>query len=59
MTEVVVTPLDYLSSPYYYRRGYDQKVYPIYPGIYKLSWSAMTRKTGTPSTFNFMVSVHD
>jgi hypothetical protein len=59
MTGVVVTPLDYFTSPNYYRRGFDLRMYPIYAGTYTLSWSAMTRKTGTPSTFNFMVALHD
>jgi hypothetical protein len=61
MTGVVITPLDYLytSNSTYYRRGFDIRVYPIYAGTYKLSWSAMTRKTGSPSTYSYMVSVHD
>lgn len=30
---------------------------PIYNGSYKLSFAAMTRKTGTPSDYNFTVSL--
>jgi hypothetical protein len=61
MTDVVVTPLDYYNSTNgnYYRRGFDLWASPIYAGTYKLSWTAMTRKAGSPSTYSFMASVHD
>jgi hypothetical protein len=32
---------------------------PIYGGTYKLSFTAMTRKSGTPSDYNFTVSLFD
>jgi hypothetical protein len=57
MISIVVATLDYLSSGLYYQRGFKHSLYPIYGGTYKLSFSAMTRKTGTPSSFSFSVSL--
>lgn len=61
MAGVVATPLDYYNSTTknYYRRAFDISIYRIFTGTYKLSWTAMTRKIGSPSAFSFMVSVYD
>lgn len=60
LTGIVVVPLDYYSGPgTYIKRGIEQFMFPIYGGSYKLSLTAMTRKTGNPSDYTFTISVFD
>lgn len=62
MTNIVVLTLDFkYSSTYYYKRDWGHELYPIYSGNYRLSFTAMTRKTGVLSDFSFAVFVqsHD
>jgi hypothetical protein len=57
MTGSVVAPLDYKSGGLYYKRGFTAEIAPIYNGTYQLSFTVMTRKTGTPSDYNFTVAL--
>ena len=57
MTGIVVATLDYKNGTSYYKRDYSHILYPLYGGSYKLSFTAMTRKTGTLSDFTFAVLI--
>lgn len=57
MTGIVVATLDYKNGTLYYKRDYNHYLYPIYGGNYRLSFTAMTRKTGNLADYSFMVLI--